>query len=558
MPDLAATLVTQDELDTEEDNINFLRADFSDEDEHTTTDDIYHSRRRMLLAMDAMAEPRVYTPAQLQELGELQEASDAARRTHRQYHGWAPGTSDDEEEELSYPRRSANQSSAALLDEHVMRRDELLRDRMRLRQLRDAAHNEWRDYLPREPDSRLSSTWDQGHNPDGASGNHSLSDSLRHTALLQAVRRNPHLAQRLDRSELQRYILDRERGDDRDRANPARPAESSYPTLSSQRRQMHREASVRLNLQHTQDLLEEQESHRNYLDSQLRHPQNNMPAPSENRIRRLQHAMNRRLAPPPRVDHKHVEDAIKYLERLRLCESEEEGQDAASEVKFGPGCTPDQETFIFNTQLLPPPPKSSFLRTGAVLSGTQHGASPTPIPAYTRLPSGYRVVTEQAPQDETRPPRNTSPVGPNPPNDTNSSIAQTRLDEDRWHVKVTINSIDSDEMTLTGTMEAFDVPDKASPSPSKRSSITTYLEGEIIDFNAFTLETESFKSNTDTDSTYWRKLPPFKDMADDDTMVRNLLNREWLEQDLMQNWILMRWKGIFLYSLSHNSCRRQC
>lgn len=96
-------------------------------------------------------------------------------------------------------------------------------------------------------------------------------------------------------------------------------------------------------------------------------------------------------------------------------------------------------------------------------------------------------------------------------------------------------------MTLTGTMEAFNVPDKS--SPTKVSSITTYLEGEIIDFNKFTLETESFKADTRVDGMYWRKLPPFKDLSDDEAMIRKLLSKEWLREELMTKWILMRWKG---------------
>ena len=532
-------MITQAEQDAEDDNINFLRANLPDEDEMTGSDDTTQSRRRMRRAMDAMAEPRVYTPAQLQELGELQEASDAARRTEQQYQGWAPGASDNEEEEISHPRRSTTQSSAALLDEQVMRRDEHLRHRMRLRQLRDATQMEWRDQVPPEPASQVSSTWEQTHVADRAFGSPSASDSsLRTTALLHAVRRNPQFSQRFDRSELQRYILDRERADDRDRANSSRTDESSYQTLSSQRRQMHREATMRLDLQQQQEILEEQEQQYDYIDSQLRHARNNMPPPSENRIRRLQQAMSRQRVPSPRVNRKCIEEVIKYLERLRLCESEEEGQEAAEEVKLGPDCAPNLQDFIFNTQLVPPPPKSSFLRVGAVLSGTQHGASPTSLPSYSPLPSTYRYRSRN-PHFGYAPPRNTSPVRQNPP--TNIDTTNTPSDGESWPVKVTINSIDYGDMTLTGTMEAFDVPDKA--STSKTSSITTYLEGEIIDFNAFTLETKSFRSDTSTDSTYWRKLPPFKHMIDDDAMVRKLLSKEWLQQDLMQKWILMRWKG---------------
>ena len=110
---------------------------------------------------------------------------------------------------------------------------------------------------------------------------------------------------------------------------------------------------------------------------------------------------------------------------------------------------------------------------------------------------------------------------------------------------MTVDSIDYDTMTLSGTMEAFDVPDKN--SPTKVSSITTYLEGEIIDFNTFTMETKSFDADARVDGMYWRKLPPFKDLDDDEAMARNLLSQEWLRKELMEKWVLMRWKGILLH-----------
>ena len=47
--------------------------------------------------------------------------------------------------------------------------------------------------------------------------------------------------------------------------------------------------------------------------------------------------------------------------------------------------------------------------------------------------------------------------------------------DEQWPVKVTIHGIDYDDMTLSGTMEAFNVPDKY--SPNRESRITTFLEG---------------------------------------------------------------------------------
>jgi hypothetical protein len=121
-------------------------------------------------------------------------------------------------------------------------------------------------------------------------------------------------------------------------------------------------------------------------------------------------------------------------------------------------------------------------------------------------------------------------------------------------------------MTLSATMEAYNVPShphshqsllntvgEASQQYTRTSSITTYLEGEILDFNTHTLLTESFKSNAANDATYWRKLPPFQKMSDED-VVRALTSKKWLTEVLGQDWILMRWKErCFVKSLNRST-----
>ena len=109
-------------------------------------------------------------------------------------------------------------------------------------------------------------------------------------------------------------------------------------------------------------------------------------------------------------------------------------------------------------------------------------------------------------------------------------------------MKVTIHSVDYDSMTLSGTMEAFNVPDKT--SPTRESSISTFLEGEILDFKRYTLETKSFKANAHVDGTYWRELAPFRDLPEEE-LVKALVSKKWLTEELSQKWILMRWKGAF-------------
>lgn len=117
--------------------------------------------------------------------------------------------------------------------------------------------------------------------------------------------------------------------------------------------------------------------------------------------------------------------------------------------------------------------------------------------------------------------------------------------DENWPVKVTIHNINTSEMTLSGTMEAYNIPDKTSPSHD--AHIVTFLEGEIIDFNTHTLETKNFKADAEIDSTYWRELQPFKTLTDEE-MTRNLVSRKWITEELSKGWILMRWKGT-----SHNT-----
>lgn len=111
---------------------------------------------------------------------------------------------------------------------------------------------------------------------------------------------------------------------------------------------------------------------------------------------------------------------------------------------------------------------------------------------------------------------------------------------DKWPVKVTIHSVDYETMQLSGEMEAFDVPDRT--APDCKSSITTYLEGEIIDLNQHTFETKNFRSSVRIDAIYWRKLLPFRG-RDDVDIVQWLLSKQWLTEHISSDWILMRWKG---------------
>ena len=484
-------------------------------------------------------------PAQLQELGDLQEPSNAERISRHEYRGWAPGASDDEEQSRQSHRDT--HSSAALMNEHVNTREEQHASHdMRIRRLRDETQLEWRDLLSVSPDDSIPQESPPRTQPyfDANEASTVIESSLRTTALLQAVRRNPTFSAR-SRNEQQRYLLDREREriEDRSRTTSARINEPIHSNASpSQRRQMHREASVRQELQQQRDLVTEHQQRRNYLEEQLRQQRDGLAPTSDSRRRR--YGQQRPDYWPIYTSRRRLDDVIKYLGQLRLCESDNEGQTTAEEVGLNTEelFPRDRQDFLVNVQAVSPPPESSWLRIGGVLFGTQHGSNfPAALPNYTPLmpPSVYRSRNGDQ-HFGSVPPRAASPTSQVPE-------GSAMYEEERWPVKVTIDSIDYTTMTLAGTMEAFNVPDKH--SPTKMSSITTFLEGEIIDFNHFTLETKSFKADARVDGMYWKKLPPFKELGDDDTMAKNLLSKEWLEKEVMQKYVLMRWKGLFKNSL---------
>ena len=152
---------------------------------------------------------------------------------------------------------------------------------------------------------------------------------------------------------------------------------------------------------------------------------------------------------------------------------------------------------------------------------------------------------------------------------------------DRWAVNMSIYNVDYETMTLQGTMEAYNVPSmpsiptitssttsttssppslfnhpqRPSSTPTSTSSpaatspastpFTTYVEGQIIDFSHHTLLTEpdifGVRTTPDTDASYWRRLEPFAKLTDDE-IARCLLDRTWIEKELMGKYVLMRWK----------------
>ena len=249
----------------------------------------------------------------------------------------------------------------------------------------------------------------------------------------------------------------------------------------------------------------------------------------------------------PPTASRSLDDAIQYLERLRFCESLQESLSSAKAGGFGPDDLFDNNDFVLDTTSIEPPPESSWLKIGGVLSGSQHAAAGPSLSTYLHNPNAMNAhlsslvrVSRGVINSTSQASGSTRVEHGSPAAHVTSSIHPTSDGDEEWPVKVTIHSVDYNSMTLSGTMEAFNVPDKS--SPTQESSITTFLEGEIIDFNTYTLETKTFKAGPRVDGTYWRKLEPFKKLTDNE-IVRSLVSKKWYTEELLKNWILMRWKG---------------
>lgn len=94
-------------------------------------------------------------------------------------------------------------------------------------------------------------------------------------------------------------------------------------------------------------------------------------------------------------------------------------------------------------------------------------------------------------------------------------------------------------MITAGTMEAF--TDFQTTGAAAKTSITTYLEGEIIDFKTHSLQTFNFPSSIKDDAGNWRKLEPFCQLSNEE-LVKSLVSKQFMN-NLTNNWVFMRWKG---------------
>ncbi|KAL2014673.1 hypothetical protein VTN00DRAFT_2198 [Thermoascus crustaceus] len=502
VPNYAATLVGHSEADDANDeNVSFLRTRLRSSPDSSVSRQ--RRRRYQTLAFsveDEQDQMELDDPRNLRMTVEINRRIPIVRRQReesnqvpnyegrtsnvRSLYGWAPGSEDDEDDR----RYESSQDSSGVWFGRGSER-ESGRTGITLR-------NQRREALGRIPPTFAGEPLEGGGYRYGES-------SISTEALLQSVRRQS----RFSRSRtLQNYILDRERSgqdsDDRDRAT-ASSTSRAYRFIPSTRAESYR------NLTHA-DIRARINAHRHlYADN------------------------------PPNT---RIQETIKYLERVRFSNSHEESLSSAAESGFiqFDYFTNNEDDFILDTASIAPPAECSWLQPGMVFTGSQRAANSGSSQMLAhRMPSPHQshdpVIVNGS--DTNRISVYTSSGRRYWANNLYNLSSNSK--DEHWPVKVTIHSVDYSTMTLSGTMEAYNIPDKT--SQTQDAHIVTFLEGEIIDFNTHTLETKSFKADAEIDSTYWRELQPFKNLTDDE-MIKSLVSKKWLTEELTRGWILMRWK----------------
>ncbi|TGZ79099.1 hypothetical protein EX30DRAFT_373245 [Ascodesmis nigricans] len=223
-----------------------------------------------------------------------------------------------------------------------------------------------------------------------------------------------------------------------------------------------------------------------------------------------------------------IVDAIHYLSTLRRSSSREESLHLATSTIVQLHNDYSDLLHLTSDLLLDTRPltvaETSWLKVGGVFWGTQR--TPPPIPPHRLLTLGENGLRFHHPESPLFHHYHHANPPPPPPGEKNTNS---------WTVKVHLTSIDYSTMRLTGTMEAF--------PEWQKGSTNTYLEGEIVDFNTYTLETTTMGPGTTTiehDARNWRRVEPFCGLRTGE-VVRGLLSRSFM-RGVLEEWVLMRWK----------------
>jgi len=319
-----------------------------------------------------------------------------------------------------------------------------------------------------------------------------------------------------------------------------------------------------------------------------------------------------------------LENALKYLSDLRASSRYEEALSTAIDHGLATKefFADKHDDFIMDLEAMDPLPYSSWLQPGTSFDGHQHamsvcGASSLTHHDQSGTTSAARVIEQINPNYSTRA---TTSGFDHPPGSTRvtpfdatrpwlshqftppilhplaTSKHAPEPSHDHWPVRVILHSVNTDDMTLQGTMEAYDVPQHPANSLSlltfssdhppkagkKGAPITTYVEGHIIDLTTHSFLTPSppdgkkigphmtlpanatpyttlsnaitFPAATaSTDASNWRKLPPFSTLPSDDEAARLLLSQARM-QEANEQYIFMRWKERCFIHLKDDKC----
>ena len=598
VPDLAATLTTDADTIATNDTISFLRTRLPGDTDLPLPEEqppvIETEETSLWEERDTRLEDRrdfdIGMSGRIPILREDDDISYANRVPQRQsLYDWAPGSDDEDlyQELLSraniptFAQSARSQSRHLNLDSH---RRSHSRSEIRARDDNSSIPPSWAGAARR------------GNSPTRAD------PTISTTALLQSVEQHRRFNARA-RSTLQSYILDRDR-----RENETTPSALIWARLHRSEQQTPGSPYPAMrNLSSQADL---RSAYRQLF--------------LENRsITRLK-------------------NSIRYLSKLRRCDTIEEGLTLVTDLAIDDACGagPSRPTdrfsnlpdLIIDTSALSPVAECSWLTPGTIFTGSQHTSrDPPPVMVHRNRDRDAQSRVERYRQDpllalhdrqrrrsyaRTGTYRDRLPVPdasitlqhgfsntallsefPNP--QQTSPQTRSRLPSDHWPVTITLHDICPYTQTLSGTMSATHIPNKMSPSSPTHnphgSSMQSFFEGEIIDFKTHSLQTENFCTGEEedgdggvsVDARYWRGVGPFRELLERDNATRgsgvgvrkrdhelrgqgqggvggddedegddmvedalggediiasHLRSRSWIENVLLREWVLMRWK----------------
>lgn len=287
-----------------------------------------------------------------------------------------------------------------------------------------------------------------------------------------------------------------------------------------------------------------------------------------------------------------LENALQYLSELRSCTRYEEALSTAIDHRLATKeyFADKHDDFVLDLDEIPSLPFSSWLQSSATFEGHQYATGGPMTLNQSRAPSISHVEQINPNYASTNNPSHGPSSFDHPPGSTRVTtfeslrpwplgmLTASTLKEthDHWPVRVTMHAVDTNKMTLQGTMEAWNVPQQPSHLPSgapnispdrlgklgkKSAPITTYLEGHIIDIHTHsfltpkpTTETILFPSATpQTDAQNWHHLPPFSSLPAHE-VAPLLLSRRRL-RGVLGEYVFMRWKEkCFIHAAKGDPC----